>query len=317
MARPTTIYFCSDIHGSDKCFRKFLNAGRFYGVNALIMGGDLTGKQIIALERQADGRYTCDFQGRPETFDSGSELDAFTKRIRDSGRYVYLAEPGEMQTIVDQGELEHLFERLMAESMTQWLQLAEDRLKGTGIACYLMPGNDDPDVVADLLNQSTTVNNLDGHHFMLDEVHEMVGLGYSNQTPWNTFRELTEEAMVERLQQLTSTLDNPRRSVVVVHVPPYASGLDDAPVLDENLTVQASMGQVRFKPVGSQGVRQVIEQYQPMLSLHGHIHESHAAVRIGKTLSVNPGSDYGEGVLHGFLATLGRDKVERYQLVSG
>ena len=42
-----TIFYVADIHGSDVCFRKWLNAGRFYGADVLVIGGDLTGKVLL------------------------------------------------------------------------------------------------------------------------------------------------------------------------------------------------------------------------------------------------------------------------------
>ena len=48
------LYYASDVHGSDVCWRKFLGAGRFYGVQALIMGGDLTGKAIVPITVDGD-----------------------------------------------------------------------------------------------------------------------------------------------------------------------------------------------------------------------------------------------------------------------
>jgi Icc-related predicted phosphoesterase len=70
-------------------------------------------------------------------------------------------------------------------------------------------------------------------------------------------------------------------------------------------------------PVGSTAVRAAIEEHQPLLSLHGHIHESGGAVRIGRTLAINAGSEYGEGVLRGVLVTVGGGKVLRYQATTG
>ena len=70
--------------------------------------------------------------------------------------------------------------------------------------------------------------------------------------------------------------------------------------------------------VGSSAVRASIEAHQPLLALHGHIHESRGQVRLGRTVSLNPGSEYAEGVLRGVIVTLSRRKGLRgYQLVSG
>jgi len=68
---------------------------------------------------------------------------------------------------------------------------------------------------------------------------------------------------------------------------------------------------------GSKSVRRAIEKYQPLLGLHGHIHESQSVAKIGKTTCINPGSEYGEGVLRGCIVILGDGKIEGYQMTRG
>ncbi|HKM50396.1 MAG TPA: hypothetical protein VJZ75_04375, partial [Candidatus Bathyarchaeia archaeon] len=57
------IFFASDIHASDIAFRKFLNAGNYYRADALLYGGDITGKALIFIEKDRDGNYQADFLG--------------------------------------------------------------------------------------------------------------------------------------------------------------------------------------------------------------------------------------------------------------
>ena len=76
-------------------------------------------------------------------------------------------------------------------------------------------------------------------------------------------------------------------------------------------------GQVEIVPVGSRAVRRAIEAFQPLISLHGHIHESRGIQRIGRTIAINPGSEYTSGRIHGALIELRRDKVRGHQLVVG
>jgi Icc-related predicted phosphoesterase len=129
---------------------------------------------------------------------------------------------------------------------------------------------------------------------------------------------MAEEDLQRHLEQLASQLQNPARSVFNLHVPPIRTPLDMAPVVDENLHPVIQGGSVLMGPAGSQAVRNVIENYQPLLALHGHIHESRGLAKLGKTVCVNPGSAYGEGVLHGALFELDRRKgLKRYQLTSG
>jgi Icc-related predicted phosphoesterase len=110
---------------------------------------------------------------------------------------------------------------------------------------------------------------------------------------------------------------DPTRVILNSHAPPFDSGIDDAPLLDEDLTVQQSAGQVKLAPVGSHAVRAAIERYQPLVGLHGHVHESAGFRRIGRTFCVNPGSDYGTGSLNGALLNFSRGELKSHQMVRG
>lgn len=313
----TVIYYASDVHGSDKCFRKFLNAARFYNAGVLVMGGDILGKAIVFLEETRPGVYAARQHERTVELATGAELDAYEKNAADAGLYPYRCQPGEQEHLRASGEIEGLFERLMRDRLRQWMALADERLAGSGVRCYIMGGNDDPPEVLTALGESKLVVDPDACVVQLDEHSEMISLGWSNPTPWNTPRECSEEELGQRIDALMAQVSHPEAAVMNLHVPPYASGLDDAPELDAALKVQTSLGQTRFKPVGSTAVRAAIERYQPLLGLHGHVHEAHAITRIGRTVCINPGSDFSEGVLHGALATLDKGKLKGYQMVSG
>jgi Icc-related predicted phosphoesterase len=143
----------------------------------------------------------------------------------------------------------------------------------------------------------------------------MIASGWSNRTPWNTEREEDEDQLKVRYEAMISQLKDPRNAVFNIHVPPYKSGLDEAPELDKDL--RPVLAGQSLKPVGSTALREAIEKNQPLLSLHGHIHEGRGATRIGKTLCINPGSMYEQGTLLGAIVTLGKNKIENYVLTSG
>ena len=313
----TTIYYASDVHGSDRCFRKFLNAAKFYRANVLVMGGDILGKAIVFLEEERPGIFVTEEHGRQVRFTSVDELQAFEKRAADKGLYPYRCQQGEPQELRDSRKIESLFEYLMRKRLEEWVALADERLAGTGVRCFIMGGNDDPPSVLAVLAEASVVCNPEEHIVQLNEENEMISCGWSNPTPWHTPRECSEEELGKRIDDLMARVRRPEAAVMNLHVPPYQSGLDDAPELDATLKVQTSLGQTRFKPVGSTAVREAIERYQPLLGLHGHVHEAHASCKIGRTVCINPGSDFSEGVLHGVLVTLNRGKLKGYQMVSG
>ena len=317
MAKRTKVFFATDVHGSGKCFRKFINAGPIYRADVLVLGGDVAGKAIQSIVQAPGGRWHCTFIGSDYDLDAGPELEALERLITDHGYYPYRAQPGELEARQAAGSLDALFLELMVARLTEWLDFADRRLRPTGIPLYFMLGNDDPPALAAVLDAAPYGTNAEGKVVALDADHEMVSLGYSNVTPWHSYREMTEPQLEATLESLTAAIHVPGRAIVNVHVPPFDSGLDEAPVLDENLRVQTALGQVKLAPVGSTAVRTVLEGVQPLLGLHGHIHESSGMRRIGRTLAINPGSDYGTGVLNGAMVTLEGDRVAAHQFVRG
>jgi len=317
MARRTKIFFATDLHGSSRCFRKFLNAGPVYKADALVLGADLAGKAIQSIVRGQNGRWHCTFIGTPYDLPDGPELAELEKLIEDHGYYPYRAEPGELEARREARTLDDLFLSLMRTRLEGWLELADERLRPIGLPMYVMLGNDDPVPLQSVLDQPRWATPAEGHILQIDEDHELLSWGYSNITPWNSHREQTEEQLATTLRGLAAKLRDPSRAIFNLHVPPLGSGLDEAPVLDENLRVVQVLGQVKFAAVGSSAVRDLLTDVQPLLGLHGHIHESSGMRRIGRTLAINPGSDYGTGVLNGALVTLQDDKVVAHQMVRG
>jgi len=313
----TKVFFATDLHGSSKCFRKFLNAGPFYGADVLVLGADLAGKAIQTIVRSPHGRWRCQFVGTEYDVADGDQLADLEKLIEDHGYYPLRVEPGEFDTMHAEGRVDDVFLGLMQRRLAGWLQLADERLRPQGLPFFFMLGNDDPVELREVLDEAPYGTQAEGRVAQLDDDHELVSWGYSNITPWHSHREQTEEQLDASLRDLASRLTDPARAVFNVHVPPIASGLDDAPMLDENLRVVQVLGQVKFAPAGSQAVRDVLTDVQPLLGLHGHIHESTGIRRLGRTLAINPGSDFSTGALNGALVTLERDRIAAHQLVRG
>lgn len=316
-AARTTLYFASDIHGSEKCFRKFLNGAKVYEADVAVLGGDVAGKAIQAITEVRSGHFECVFRGARYEIESGPELAELEQLIADFGYYPYRAQPGELEAKVADDTMEALFVELMHERLVHWMELADERLRPLGIEAYWMLGNDDPDSLNRALDDAPWGTHCDGKVLTLESGHEFLSFGPSNVTPWNSYREVPEEEIAAALEKLATELHSPETAIYNIHVPPYGSGLDEAPALDANLTVQASGGQVKMTPVGSTAVREAIEKVQPLLGIHGHVHESSGSRMIGRTLCINPGSDYGTGILNGFIASLEPDRVRSHQFVRG
>jgi Icc-related predicted phosphoesterase len=313
----TGIFFASDFHGADPCWRKFLGAGRHYGVDSLVMGGDLAGKALVPIARQPDGSYTAKFLGEQHEGRDQEQLDRLVAAVRFNGMYPWVAAPAEIEQFrADAAGRDELFERLILDDLRRWLALADERMPQYGIGVYVVGGNDDPWSCDGVLHTAQHVVACDDQVVRIGD-HEMISCSYANTTPWHSPRELDESALYDHLHGLAEQVEDPRRAIFMFHVPPYDSGLDTAAKLDENLNVVHVGGHAVQVPVGSSAVRQIIEEYQPLLSLHGHIHESGGRAMIGRTLSINAGSEYSTGMLHGAVIRLGRDEVVSHQLVFG
>ena len=143
----------------------------------------------------------------------------------------------------------------------------------------------------------------------------MIASVSSNSTHWDTHREEDEDQLKVRYEAMISRLKDPHNAIFDIHVPPYKSGLDDAPELDKDL--RPVLAGQSLQPVGSTALREAIQKTQPLLGLHGHIHEGRGSTRIGKTLCINPGSMYEQGTLLGALVKLGKNKIDNYVLTSG
>jgi uncharacterized protein len=314
----TRIFFATDVHSSDIVFNKFVRGAEYYKANALILGGDLTGKFLAPFIEEADGTFFTDFQGAPVKMATEAELTKMEDTVRTAGYYVYRTTRAEYeQTKEDKSKIDKLFLEKMFDVLDRWITLAETALAKSGVPLYITGGNDDPFEVDDFMRAHGTehVRYCEGE--VVDVLgYEMLASGYSNMTPWKLPRDMTEEDLGVALEKIASQVENPKRSIFTIHVPPFDTGLDLAIWLKEDLKYQ-HYGQPIEGPVGSHAVFSLLDKYQPMVSLHGHIHESRCFYKLGKTMCFNPGSEYTEGTLRGVIVNLKGDKMESYQFTSG
>jgi uncharacterized protein len=322
MAKSTRLYICSDIHASERAWRKLLNATRanVYKVDAVLIAGDLTGKALIAVVKgEAGGEaWSATVLGQRRVARNETELAELERSIADLGYYAVRVTPEERAAMeADPALVRRHFDEQITHRVREWMELAAERLEGCGIPVYLMPGNDDDFQIDPILAESTYCQNVNERVIDLTKDHQLVSMGWSSPTPWSTPRELPEEEFLDRLSGLMQGVRDPRRTVMMTHVPPFDSGLDTAPLLSPSLQPTATAGDLIRGPVGSTGVRRAVEAFKPMLGVHGHIHESGGERRIGETLCVNAGSEANHGVLRGYLIDMGSDGIERTLRVEG
>jgi uncharacterized protein len=320
---PTRIFYACDIHGSEPTYRKFLNAAKFYEVDALVFGGDLMGKLLIPIVRDAEGSYRARLQGQNHHIRTEDEMTLFKRTLQTLGFYWQEMDPEEYRTYEgDQDRIDDLFDVLAKERLAEWVTLAEERLAGTGVRAYLCGGNDDTDEVLSALEEAPQdrVVNAENGVVPIDDEHVLVTVGYSTPTPWETPREKTEPEMAEAIEKVTADLPDTSRAVFNFHCPPLDSSLDTCMKLDASVWPPTPVLQNRqpvYYGAGSRSVSDALERYQPAVGLHGHIHESRGMTRYGRTPAFNPGSEYGEGVLRGLIVAVKGGRVVGHQFTSG
>ena len=311
------IFFATDVHGSEVCWRKFLNSGKHYQAEVLILGGDMTGKALVPIIDDGGGRWHATLLENRETLVGEEQVAAFEQAVIRRGYYPFRVDPDELRALSEDEPRWHaLFEKHMLATVRRWMELADERLAGTGIRCFVCPGNDDQLEVDDVVAAARTVELGEGRVVEIDG-YQMVSSGWANRTPWDTYREEDEPQLAERIKRMVDEVTTPpERTIFSLHCPPYGTGLDDAPELTAEMDLKNAGHSV--KPVGSTAVRDAIERFQPALSLHGHIHEARGTKRLGRTLCVNPGSSYEQGQLLGVVIDLaGGKQVKKFMLTSG
>lgn len=310
------LYFATDVHGSEICWKKFINAAKFYEVDVLILGGDMTGKAIVPIIAQGGDKYKVTLLEQESILEGQDAVDKMVATIQNRGYYPYVTTPDEVNDISsNRGKADALFMDIVLATVNRWMEYADEKLAGTGIRCYVCPGNDDVFEVDAAIAASKSVRGVEGQVIELDEHHEMVSSGWTNPTPWDTHREEPDEMLLERIEAVIAKAKDPSKAVFNLHAPPYGSGLDEAPELTKDLR-PAYAGR-SLVSVGSKSVLAVIDKYQPLLGLHGHIHEGKGTRKYKKTLCINPGSMYEQGVLHGAVVELKPNKVGNYVLTTG
>lgn len=315
-ADAVRLYYASDIHGTETLWRKFLHAARVYEAGVLVMGGDVTGKVVVPLVEDG-GAVTAELFGRAERAGSEEEVAALEQRIRANGMYPHRMSRAEVERVaaLPDEQREEWFAGVMMLTFERWLALAEERLGGAPVRCFVMPGNDDPEGVDGAIERAARVEACDGRVVEFGG-WTMLSLGYSNRTPFDSPRELDENELYTRISALADAVEDMERCLFNLHVPPHDSTLDTCAALDDDLQVVMAGSEPKLISAGSTAVREAIERYQPAVTLHGHIHESAGATRIGRTLCINPGSDYHTGRIAGCLLQLRADGV-RHQFVTG
>lgn len=309
----TRIFFATDVHGSVFVFRKFLRVHEVYNCDVLMMCGDLTGKAMVPIVKEKENRWWTAPWGKKEVYKSPDAVNNAIKLFEKRGFYCFFTTPEELAELEsNQSKAQELFKKLILERMAKWVQEIEEKIP-SDVTVVVSPGNDDAHEIDEILKKSEKIVYPVEKVIELDKRHEMITCEWVNPTPWNTPRECSEEKLLSKLEKEFNRVSNFENLICNFHAPPYGTRLDLAPEIDEKLRVKIRFGTPKMVHVGSKSVRTVIEKYQPLLGLHGHIHESAGADNIGKTICINPGSVYIQGILNAFVIDLPEKPGEKVE----
>lgn len=312
----TRILFASDVHGSERCWKKFLNAAKIYDVDVLILGGDLTGKAVVSIVEQEDSTYLTSAFGQELRLKDRKQVEDLKDNVRDSGYYPYVCTSTQVQELQSNKEnVDKLFDQMIIESVQRWIEMIESRV-APDVNIILNPGNDDRFCVDDVIRRSGRIIYPLKKVVWIDDHHPMISCEWTNPTPWNSPRECSEERLENLLEEEFARMQDRENLICNFHAPPFGTLIDNAPEL-KNLRPVMSSGGLVMTHVGSKAVRGVLERNQPLLGLHGHIHESHGEMELGRTKCFNPGSEYQEGLLRFYVIDLSEKGIENYLYLSG
>ncbi len=327
------ILLVSDLHGSSVVYGKLSNAIKFYKADVVVFAGDLTGKALVPIIRD-DGsfslgsgvsKYLVNVFGDVKAV-GDKDLDKVVKDLRGRGYYPLVTDKAGYEELAsNRDRVRETFIKLMINALEEDLGKVVTRYREAGVKLLIMPGNDDYPEIADYVRKQASdvlvpidedVVELNGYYFL--------GFGYSTPTPWNTPREVSEEELRARVERLIGNVDQSRlsRLIMVIHDPPYNTLIDQAYQLSKDFKPMIRGGEFLRTHVGSKSVRALIEEYSPLMGMHGHIHEAPGIDYVksntgAKVPVINAGSEYSEGVLRAAYLIIEDNKLKNYFLIRG
>ena len=312
--------YSGDVHGSELVWLKFLKASEEYNADMVFMNGDLTGKKIVPIAEMKDGTWkTPNIFGKVWILKTREEVEEMMQKIRYAGMYPWVAPYDDIVDYAkDKKKWDKLFLEIMKQELDRWLTTAEEKLK-ENVEIIVAPGNDDPFEIDEIIKKHKRIIYPNDKVVWLDDQHPMITCEWVNPTPWDSPREEPEGKLEKRLRKKFEMIEGEdyKNVIAAFHAPPYDSGIDMAPKLDKKMRPVLVGGHPVMVPVGSKAVRKVLEEFQPLLGLHSHIHESPGEVNIGKTISINPGSEYDRGILRTYILDIGSSGLEKYWRITG
>ena len=302
------ILFLCDLHGSEILLNKAILATSSYDIDLLILSGDIAGKDIRPIIKNKD-KYILEYEGEKQTF-TQKEVENIKVKLCGLGHYYFDISLDDYR-ILEKDKIFKILDNKILERVDNWLNKVISLIDLQRTSVIITPGNDDILGIDELIKKAET----NGLHYGLKgpikiEDFEIVSLDYTNHTPWKTMREMSEEELEIAIKERIENVKDFDNTIFNFHCPPYNTKLDIAPEVDDNLRFVINPGRgFHYIHVGSISILNSIRKYQPLLSLHGHIHESQGFDYIGKTLSLNPGSEFNKGILNAYIIEISKGGI--------
>ena len=139
------IFFATDIHGSETCWKKFLNSGEHYKADVVILGGDMTGKALVPIVDDGGGRWHATLLENRNELEGEDAVREFEEAVQRRGYYPFRTTPEELAALSASEEKWHaLFDQHMIGTVERWMGMADERLAGKGIRVFVCPGKPGP-----------------------------------------------------------------------------------------------------------------------------------------------------------------------------
>lgn len=306
------ILFVTDIHGSKLMWDKAIIAATQENIDLLIIAGDLVGKQVTTIVESDKISYFAIINSNTELINA-EELESLKNKNELYGSYTIVLTKEEYEILQKDKELAlRIYSETLCERIDNWLTSFNQKKNSYPFTLLISPGNDDPFNINNVLIKYNSINILAG----IDNVvninnYSIVNFSRVNKTPWKTPREMSEQKIYEKLKFLLKDCQRDKL-IFNFHCPPYESQIDKAPMLDGDLKLNVNSGAIKLNHIGSISIKNIIEEYQPIISFHGHVHESAGVDRIKNTIMFNPGSEYAQGIMKGYIVKIVDDSVSTY-----
>lgn len=307
------LMYMADFHGNELLWRKFLTAQSEYKVDVSIIAGDLSAKQMVPIIEQNNGSYQAVYKGQEWVARTDAELEKIKNDLRNKAVLPYVTTMDEVEEITNNPDkLDKIFTKVLADELDRILTYIEEKTPEDKIV-IVTPGNDDPEEMDEVIKKHERIIYPLDRAVSLPLGYEIISSEYTNPTPWNTPRECSEDKLWKMFKKLVNFVSVEWNKVIAnFHCPPYDTRIDLAPKLDKNLKPVYFLGKPEFVHVGSKSVKKFIEKHQPLLGLHGHIHESAGYDRIKKSIVFNPGSEYQLGVFKAIIIDLTEEGIAHW-----